>query len=187
MTEDLTELYLAAVADIDRTIAAVTPDQLAAPTPCDGWDVRTLLNHLVGGNAFFLARATGTPNPSRDQDFIGEDALGAFRASAARLTEAFGEEGFAARPVSTPFGEGVGAVLVSMRINEFLLHGWDVAVATGQPRDFDPRVVAFAERALHARQIPRGEGAMFGEQQPAPEGASPLDSLAAFTGRHVPA
>jgi uncharacterized protein (TIGR03086 family) len=186
MTDDLTRLYVAAAADVDRLIAAVTPDQLDAPTPCDGWDVRTLLNHLVGGNSFFLARATGTAWPSRDDDFVGDDPLSAYRASVARLTEVFTQDGFAAKPVSTPLGDGVGAVLVSMRINEYLLHGWDLAVATGQPREFDPEVVAFAQRALRGRPIPRGEGGMFGAEQPVPEGASAVDALAGFMGRRVP-
>lgn len=189
MTEDLTRLFVSVAADLDRTIAGITPDQLGAATPCDGWDVRTLLNHLVGGNAFFLSRATGTPGPSRADDFIGGDALGAFRDSVARLVEVFSAEGFATRPVSTPFGDGVGATLVTMRINEFLLHGWDLAVATGQPREFDPGVLAFAERAFHGLRIPRGkgDGVMFDAPQQVPEGASALDALAAFMGRRVPA
>ncbi|HKE72665.1 MAG TPA: TIGR03086 family metal-binding protein [Acidimicrobiales bacterium] len=186
MGEDLNGLYAAAAADVDRLIAAVTPDQLAASTPCEGWDVRTLLNHIVGGNALFLARATGAPGPSRDTDFVGDDALGAYRASVAALTEAFAQDGFLAKPVTTPFGEGVGAVLVSMRINEYLLHGWDLAVATGQRREFDAGVVAFAERALRGADVPRGDGRMFKEEQPAPEGAGAVDALAAYMGRRVP-
>jgi uncharacterized protein (TIGR03086 family) len=185
MTDDLTRLFRAAAADADRVIAGVAADQLGADTPCAGWDVRTLLNHVVGGNRSFLARATDTPAPDRDRDFIGSDPLGAFRASVALLSDAFGQEGFLTRTVSTPFGEGPGAVLVTMRINEFLMHSWDLAVATGQPRDFDPEVVAAAEKSLRNRPIPRG--VMFGEERSAPDGASTVDALAAYTGRRVPA
>jgi len=185
MTDDLTRLFRTAAADADRVIAGVTPDQFGAATPCDGWSVHDLLNHVVGGNKFFLARATGTPGPSREEDFIGDDPLGAFRASVAELADAFDQDGFLARTVSTPFGEGPGAVLVTMRINEYLLHSWDLAVATGQHRDFDPEVVAAAEKTMRGRPIPRG-GGLFGEEQPAPEGASAVDALAAYLGRRVP-
>jgi uncharacterized protein (TIGR03086 family) len=188
MTDDLTHLYAVAAADVDRLIAATAPEQLGDATPCEGWDVRTLLNHVVGGNAFFLARATGAPEPSRDDDFVGDDALGAYRASVAALTDAFGAEGFLAKPVKTPFGDGVGAVLITMRINEYLIHGWDLAVATGQPRDFDPDVVAFGEKFLRSRPIPRSDsGGPFGAEQEVPPGASAVDSLAAYMGRRVPA
>ncbi len=164
----------------------MTPDQFGADTPCAGWDVRELLNHVVGGNKFFLSRATGAASPSREDDFIGDDPLGAFRASVEELDAAFGQEGFLTRMVSTPFGEGPGAVLVTMRINEFLLHSWDLAVATGQHRDLDPDVVAYADKTLRGLSIPRGDGSMFGEEQPAPDGASTVDALAAYTGRRVP-
>lgn len=184
MTDDLTRLFRAATADADRLIAGVAPDQFDATTPCEGWNVRDLVNHLVGGNKFFLARATGTPGPSREGDFIGDDPLGAFRASSAELADAFDQDGFLTRTVSTPFGEGPGAVLVTMRINEFLLHSWDLAVATGQPREFDAGVIAAADRTMRGRPIPRG--GMFDEERPAPDGASAVDALAAYTGRRVP-
>src|SRR6185437_1913900 len=110
-----------------------------------------------------------------------------YRASVADLTEAFGAPGFAERTVTTMwFGEVPGVAIVGMRRNEHLLHGWDLAVATGQPRDFDAEVVAAADAGLRARAIPRGAGHMFGEEQAAPAGASDVDALAAYTGRRVP-
>ena len=187
MTDDHLRLFAAAVADADRIIAGITPAQLDDPTPCAEWDVRTLLNHLVGGNRMFLAMARDEPMPDRSRPFIGDDPLAAFRASAADLTEAFSAPGFAESTVTTMwFGEVSGRALVGMRRNEHLLHGWDLAVATAQPRDFDPAVVAAAAEGLRARPIPRGGGHMFAEEQPVPAGASEVDALAAFTGRRVP-
>src|SRR5262245_56971499 len=101
MTDDYMRLFAAAVADVDRIIAAISSDQLGDPTPCDGWDVHTLLNHLVGGNRMFLAMARGEEMPDRTGSFIGDDPLAAFRASAADLTDAFAAPGFAEQTVAT--------------------------------------------------------------------------------------
>jgi uncharacterized protein (TIGR03086 family) len=187
MTDDHMRLFAAGAADVDRIIAGIAPEQLDAATPCADWDVRALLNHLIGGNRMFLAMARDEPMPDRGQDFIGADPLASFRASVADLTEAFGAPGFAERTITAMwFGEVPGVAIVGMRRNEFLLHGWDLAAATGQARDFDAEVVAAADAGLRARAIPRGSGHMFDEEQPAPPGASAVDALAAYTGRRLP-
>src|SRR5215813_4186770 len=101
MTDDQMRLFAAATADVDRIIAGITPKQLDGPTPCTDWDVRTLLNHLVGGNRMFLAMATDAPMPDRSQSFIGDDPLAAYRTSVVDLTEAFSAPGFAEKTVTT--------------------------------------------------------------------------------------
>ena len=73
-----------------------------------------------------------------------------------------------------------------MRTNEGLIHGWDLAHATGQTAAFPEAV---AEQTLATVRVtlagrprdPRG----FGVEQPAPEDAPALDRLAAFLGRSV--
>src|SRR5207244_195131 len=101
MTDDHMRLFAAGVADGDRIIAGIGPDQLDAATPCADWDVRALLNHLIGGNRMFLAMARDERMPDRGRDFVGDDPLASFRASVADLTEAFGAPGFAERTVTT--------------------------------------------------------------------------------------
>jgi hypothetical protein len=67
-----------------------------------------------------------------------------------------------------------------------LVHGWDLAVATGQRYAVDPAVVeavaGFARQAI-GDELRTGE--MFGAETAAPDGASPIEQLAAFTGRTV--
>jgi uncharacterized protein (TIGR03086 family) len=187
MTDDLMGLFATAAAEAEQVIAAIRPEQLDNATPCTDWNVRALLNHMVGGNLAFLSMVTGGPRPDRSATYIGDDPAADFRASVDALRAEFGADGFAARPVTTPLGDGVGAVLVNMRTTEFLLHGWDLAVATGQPRDFDPDVVRAVSATLQTQPIPRGPGSIFHEANAAPDGASAVDAVAAFTGREVPA
>ena len=49
---DLETLYRRTVEGWTARVEAVGPDQWAAPTPCEDWDVRTLVNHVVGEDAW---------------------------------------------------------------------------------------------------------------------------------------
>jgi uncharacterized protein (TIGR03086 family) len=167
-------------------ISRISPDRLADPTACTEWDVRALINHMVNGNLRFVALVTGQPGPEPGEDGLGDDPLAAFQDSHGQLSAAFDREGVLEQTFPTPFGEGPGAQLVTMRTCELTMHTWDLAAATGQPRDLDPGLVAFTDKAFRARPIPRGGQSPFGPEQPAPEGASAPDQLAAYFGRTVP-
>lgn len=188
MSDDPITVFQRAAALSDATVSAVRPDQLGLPTPCTEWTVRQLINHMVTGNLFFISLATGTPPPDRTAEHAGDDHVASFRDSLARLSAAFSESGFLGKPVLTPDGEGNGGVLVEMRVNEFVIHSWDLAKATGQSTDLDREL---AERVLAAMRASsllaqvRGEGGPVGEPQSAPAGATPADQLAAFMGRTV--
>jgi len=183
--EPLARFDRAAAAAAAAVVAGVRPDQLDNPTPCTDWTVRQVLNHLVGGTRMFLALQTGGPPVDRSADFLGDDPAAAFNDGVADLRDAFAEEGALDRIVAAPFGPQPGRALVAMRVNEMLLHAWDVARATGQPTDLAPDLAAPAIEQFRAmRASGRGAG-MFADPQPAPEGASPMDQLAAAAGRTV--
>ena len=188
MSDDPIALFQRAAALANATVSAVRPDQLGLPTPCTEWTVRELINHMLTGNLFFVSLATGAPAPDRTADHVGDDHVASFRDSLAQLSAAFTEPGFLGKPVPTPDGEATGAVLAEMRFNEFVIHSWDLAKATGQSTDLDHEL---AERVLASMRISpllaraRGKGGPIGEQQPAPADATPADRLAAFMGRPV--
>jgi uncharacterized protein (TIGR03086 family) len=187
MSEDMLAVFDRAAALADTTVAAVRPEQLGDPTPCTQWTVRLLLNHLVGGNLAFLSMGEGTPPPDRSADHLGDDYLASFRATVDKLKAMFGRPGFLEQPANTPFGPGTGATLLQMRFNEFMIHSWDLARATGQSTDLDrelaERSLAMMQAALGQR--PRDENLPFGPEQSAPDGAPAADRLAAFVGRVV--
>ena len=76
---------------------------------------------------------------------------------------------------------------VASRAGDLTVHTWDLATATGQQRNLDPDLVTFIEKTLRALPVPQGEQSPFGTEQPAPEGATAADQLAAYLGRTVPA
>ena len=186
----------AALAGTEPLVAAIGADEWALPTPCTGWSVRDVVNHLVGGNLLFVRVLGGEPLPPREEllaasrtDRLGDDAAGAFRASADALLDAFRSDGALERVVTVPAGTVPGIAALHLRTVEALVHGWDVARATGRPLAF-PDALVEQELAFTAATLPRlpprpaGQGP-FAPAQPVPDDAPALDRLAALLGRSV--
>jgi uncharacterized protein (TIGR03086 family) len=184
METSLLSRFDRAAAAAEQVIRAVKPDQLDDPSPCTDWTVRQVINHVVGGSLFFQGFLTGEPPIDRATDYLGADPLQAFRNSVGSLREAFVRE-TPDRVVPTPFGEAPVRRLVEMRTTEMLLHGWDIAKATGQSTDLDPEL---ADSRLESFRMMRAEGrgrGMFNDAQPARADATAADRLAAASGRAV--
>jgi uncharacterized protein (TIGR03086 family) len=177
-----------AISSTRTVLAAVTPDQLDADTPCSSWKVRDLVNHIVGGQYFFAAGAEGNPPTAAAGDFAAGDFVAAFDESSAKCVAAFQGEGVMTKMLTLPFGQMPGAAFVGLAATDTFTHGWDLAKATGQVTDLVPdlaaQLLAGAKQAISPAF--RGpEPAPFGPEQQAPAGASKADQLAAFLGRTV--
>jgi uncharacterized protein (TIGR03086 family) len=176
-----------AIAVTRGVLAAVTPEQLGDPTPCESWDVAALINHIVGAQHFFLAGLTGNP-PAASADYAAGDYLAAYDEVSGEVLAAFSADGVMEQMITMPFGQMPGAAVMGLATNDTFQHGWDLAKATGQSTDLAP-ALAVSLLAQAKATIPpafRGpEGAPFGAEQSAPDGASAADQLAAFLGRSV--
>lgn len=179
-----------ALDDTGQLIAAVTDDQWTLPTPCADWTVADLVHHLVAGNRLF-ARILGggsTTSPDRlDTGDVPTDQLtAAYRDSGNALFAAFDSPGAMERVVTVPFGSVPGVVAVHLRLVEALVHGWDLAQATGQPIRFPEEV---AEQELQFTRATLGdvppERSPFGPPQPVADDRPAIDRLAACLGRSV--
>jgi uncharacterized protein (TIGR03086 family) len=117
-------------------------------------------------------------------DLAGEDPAAAYaEASAAALAAASAGDALTRMHV-TPLGEMPGPGLAGFTTLDILVHGWDLARATGQPADLDGRLAAhvlgFAEQAL---ATPESRAARIGPSVPVAADASVTDRLVAFLGR----
>ena len=85
---DIAELHSRALDATRGVITGIRPGQWAAPTPCQGWDVRALVNHVVAGNLWAAELAAGATisevGDHLDGDVLGADPLAAYDASAKR-------------------------------------------------------------------------------------------------------
>ena len=177
------------IATTRSVLTNVTPDQLAQPTPCESWDVAALINHIVGGQHFFVAGLAGQPQSDDETDFASGDFVAAFDEASAACLAGFQADGVMEKSYKLPFGEMPGSAFMGLAITDTFQHGWDLAKATGQSTELAPEL-AEALLAQSKRSIqdsfrgPEGK-APFGPEQTAPAGAGPADQLAAFLGRSV--
>jgi uncharacterized protein (TIGR03086 family) len=132
------ELLEATFVSIDAVLHNVTPAQLDDPTPCESWKVRDLINHIVGGASFFATVAERGEMPhDGESDFADGDFRAAFAQGSQRCLVAFSQEGAMDRIMELPSGTITGARCVWRASRELLVHGWDLATATGQLLTFD--------------------------------------------------
>lgn len=172
-------------------VANVKPDQYDLPTPCADWDVRALVNHLTHWSAVVSERtARKLPVPADGSEKEGltdyaakPDFQDFFADRLDRAVRAWGEPGawegesvMASSPLAASF-------IGQMVYGELVIHGWDLAKATGQdfqvPDDLARAALADAEGMAEMAR----EWTAFGPEVKVPESAPVLDRLAGLTGR----
>jgi len=162
-------------------------DQLGRPTPCAEFTVRDVLEHMIGlGGAFgYWFRGLDVPQDAASTVSDGVPA-GRFRTTMEDLLDAVKAPGALERTISAPVGEMPGDVFARLVAFDGLVHGWDLATATGLDFDLPLCVIdavdQFARRALSPEMR---DGDTFKDETTAPADASQLDRLAAFSGRSL--
>jgi|SoiMethySBSTD1v2_1073268.scaffolds.fasta_scaffold02871_11 uncharacterized protein (TIGR03086 family) len=182
---DLLDLDRRALAATGAHVDALGPDDLTRPTPCAEWDVRALLNHVLGNNHLYATAVSGAAVDwaERDRDRVGDDPAGAYAASAAAVTAAFAAADLGVE-VDMPFGRLAAAQAVAVHFVDVLAHGWDLAVGLGRDPGLDPDLAAAAIDivAFYPPDV-FGTPVFFAEQQPCPADAPPDVRLVALLGR----
>lgn len=167
-------------------IAGIRADQWDLPTACTEWDVRAVTRHLLDGVTTYVAAYGDAPGVAADA-VADADLLAAINAADARFLERLRAPGGREAMLDMGYATLPAEMIAGFRLTDLLVHGWDIAVATGQPTDGDPAVheaaLAFSQQAMDG--LDRASFAMFAEETTAPAGATAADRLAAFLGRPV--
>jgi uncharacterized protein (TIGR03086 family) len=184
---DIAQFHRKALEHTRTVVAGVGRDQWQATTPCDGWDVQALLNHLVSGNLWAAELGAGATieqvGDRLDGDLLGDDALAAYDKSAKAAAATFEAPGALDAPCAVSYGPVPGSVYAGHRFIDVLIHGWDLAVATDQDTTLDPDLVDAASDILHAEADMVRASGMFGQDLAVPADASTQTRLLAFIGR----
>jgi uncharacterized protein (TIGR03086 family) len=178
-----------ASARMEKLVAGVSPDAFSAPTPCPDWDVRALLNHLVGTLREFEARFSGQEPGDRADlladkgDLLGDDHVEAYREAAQAVFALIRPEGALDRKYPTPVGDLPGSLLAETAVLDLAVHGWDLAKATGQDTHIDEpladHALVFAEGFITDQM----RASVYGPVVPIVDNAPAGDRLVAFLGR----
>ncbi len=174
----------------ERMVASLRPEDLEKPTPCSEWNVRQLLDHMIGVNWRFAAVASGQAQagaPAPGASPSGADPAANYAASARAALAGWRTPGALERTLNLPFGEMPSAQAIGFNIGDQLMHTWDLAKATGRDRTLDPEVCAAVLERARQTLTPemRAQTTAFGPEQPFPPDAPIHDRLAAFLGRQV--
>jgi uncharacterized protein (TIGR03086 family) len=176
-----------AAAAAARTVSNVDAGQFGGPTPCTDWDVRALLNHLILWTSYSLeARALGgsVSQELMDRDFAGEPGFAAgYRAQLDRALAAWANPAAWERKLSVMGTDTPAADVAALNIAEMVLHGWDLAAATGQRYTVGDAAAAAAAQAVEANADLFRQYKGFAEPVEVLASASALDRLLAASGR----
>lgn len=187
MASDLPDLHDRALAGTRRYVAGVGGDQWKSSSPCEGWDVRELVNHIVGGNFWAGELARGKTidevGDRLDGDILGADPTVAYDESARAASEAFHAPGAMEAPCAVSYGPVPGEVYLGHRFIDVLVHGWDVAKATGQDTKLDPELVEACWAVIEPqKEMLLGSG-VFGTHHDPEPGADRQSALLELLGR----
>jgi uncharacterized protein (TIGR03086 family) len=184
---DLVTAYRRSLAGFTARVGQVRPEQWSGPTPCAGWDVRTLVNHLANEDLWtapLLAGATIAEIGDRfDGDLLGADPAASATAAAQQAEAAAAAPGALEREVHLSFGDAPAAEYLHQLLADHLVHAWDLAVAIGADPRLDPAAVELCAGWFAGREDMYRVGGVIGPRVPVPDGASTQDRLLGAFGR----
>ena len=175
---------------VTKVVMDIGDDQLGGPTPCRDTTVADLLDHLDGLCMAFTAAATkdqagGSQGRAADGSRLGPDWRVRICGRLAGLASAWQDEA-AWTGMTRAGGLDMPAVVAArVAINEVVVHGWDLAAATGQDYacETEPLQAAQAFVQSAVEQNPGGSPGLFAAPVSVPDSAPLLDRLVGMTGR----
>jgi uncharacterized protein (TIGR03086 family) len=180
-------LMSAAAAETARVVGNVNAGELDRKTPCADWDLRTLLNHTILWTAYSAEQRAYGKSVAEDlmsKDFAAAPGFAAdYQAQVARAVQAWSDPKAWAGGRSVMGSETPATDIAAMLIAEMVLHGWDIARATGQ--DYQ----CSQELANELLQTVETQGEMFRQYQgfaaivQVPDSADAFDRALSLSGR----
>lgn len=167
---------------------------LDAPTPCAAYTVADLRRHVLAWLQFFAA-ALSDPDGSAARidpetwDLSPDQAPAALVRTAATDIAAAARAGVADRLVVLSQARMAGDGVLAMALGEYLVHGWDLAVAQGReagdPAALDVPAAPALDflRTMVAPEYRGPDSGFFDDEVPAPADATVFEQLLCFTGR----
>lgn len=176
MELDLLDLYQRASVWTETKVAGAT-GKLDAQTLCDEWDVRTLMNHMLQTQQYFVGAARGEdvapPSPT-PPELLGDDPVADFDRTCLDTVRTFEEPGVI---------EKTGPTL-GIAFSDQLLHGWDLAASTGQTTTMPQDLPEAAYALIHGRFTEDQRKGLFKPEISVAPDSSAQDKLLAYTGRN---
>jgi uncharacterized protein (TIGR03086 family) len=183
MDEDVADRYRRLAATMTERIAAVPEDAWSNPTPCQGWTARDLVSHLLDVHGRFegLVGRTVVDHPPVDEDPLGAWLAVRDQMQADLEDPERRDQEYDGRLGRSSFGRSVDGFVCF----DLVVHGWDLARATGQDETMDPRDIQRISDMVEAMgEMMRSNGVTAEPVDPGPD-ASDQDRLLGALGRRA--
>ncbi len=204
-SDDIRSVFGRATNLAGSVIAGVRPDQLDRQTPCEDFNARKMIQHLIGVLERIAVVGTGA-SPFTVPGFAGgvadADFIAAWNAEVDRVENVWSDDAVLTRDVLVPWGKDVGGVALTRYVNEVSVHTWDLAKATDQQPAWNDDVLQVAYSAMTTLLPVEGRRAIYDVARAAmppemaanfkdpfvdpvsvAEDAPVIDRLVAFSGR----
>lgn len=137
---EISERYARLSSAFAAKVAAVPPDRWASPTPCGEWTVRDLVRHVVDIHGMFLGLVGRELGAIVSVD---DDPVAAIGAARAVVQADLDDPGRAGAGFEGFFGPTTFEMSIDRFVNfDLVVHGWDLARATGLDERIDPGDIA---------------------------------------------
>lgn len=141
---DVASLHSRSVAEWVRRLDTVGR-RWDEPTPCGAWNVRALVNHVVAEDLWTVPMMEGATiddvGDRFDGDVLGDDPVAIGRAAAEAAVTATATALEAGRVAHLSFGDTSAEEYAYQLAADHVIHGWDLAVATGGDPEMDPDLI----------------------------------------------
>jgi uncharacterized protein (TIGR03086 family) len=186
---DIPAMFRRAVAGFDARVQQIGDHQWQAATPDEDWNVRDLVNHIVGEDLWappLLAGSTIAEVGDRfDGDVLGAEPETAWTLASAAAVRAVEEDGAMDRIVHLSFGDFPGWQYAMQLLADHLIHAWDLARAIGTDERLDTGLVASCATWFDAVEDAYRSAGAIGARPPVPADADAQTVLLARFGRHA--
>jgi uncharacterized protein (TIGR03086 family) len=188
-SDRIQELYLAATSSTLRIIENIEPGLWDNATPCTEWNLRVLVNHLIGENAWvaelFAGKTIAEVDGRLDGDLTGDDPIKAYVDTAGPARTAIEAPGAMEFICHLGGGDAPGSRYATELFIDTVIHGWDVAKGSGQNATLDPDLAqACYEIVAPMEKVLQRSGA-FGSGVPIANDADLQTRLLAVVGRRA--
>jgi uncharacterized protein (TIGR03086 family) len=187
MTTDIVGLHRGAVEVFGSRVHAIGADQWELPTPCVGWNVRELVNHVVGEDFWCVPLLSGSTiaevGDRFDGDVLGDNPTAAWHEASAGALSAVAEPGAMEATAHLSFGDVPGEEYTMQLFADHLIHAWDLARAVGGDEGLPHELVDACAAWFADREALYRQAGVIGARVSLPDGAGPQDQLLAAFGR----
>lgn len=180
------DLFREATKEANSCIIRINPDQLKSPTPCDEWNLRDLVQHMVNEMAWVPDMLAGKTideiGDAHDGDLLGSDPVSAWR-QVLEAAQAAVDKASLTDTVHLSYGDFAANYYIREAGSDMLIHGWDVGQALYCDLVFNRKAAQAVYDFIKPREAEFKGSGLFGEVVPTNAGDSLQTKLLALYGR----